>query len=520
MRLTISPRDVKIELARRDFWEFLKITNPDFYRESRWHLKEFAKVLQDFWERKLKSPDGSIAKILIINLPPRMGKSYTLTNFCSWVLGKSMHEEDRRVERIITISYSDEMATDFSRFCRDNISAEKSTPTDIVFGDIFQRNQGSERVPIQIAKGDGAAKKWALEGEFFNYLGAGFGGQITGKGASIGVIDDPVKNREEAYNENTLEFIWNFYKNTFRSRIENGGLQIINHTRWRNEDLAGRIVEKYGDKVYIHKRSIMENEKRGQVPIIDDHGTVLRHEERTVGGKLLCEELCDLENFYDLQSTIDEDIFRANYFQEPLDLQGRMYPKFTTYDVSQKLPFGEIKNYTDTADKGVDYLCSINYLQVGRQAYVTDILYTDEAMEYTEGETAALLHHGKVMLARIESNNGGRSFARAVARILKEEYHNHLCNVTWFSQSKNKEARILTHSSWLQNNFILPSNWAKRWPKYYKAMVSHQKEGKNKHDDAPDASTGVCEQFQPTGGMPIFNPKSRKKSKKGFKRWQ
>jgi len=515
--VSVDLRQARLELARRSFWEYLKLKDPEFYKPHRWHLEEFANILQRFWEKKLTTPCGKTAKMLIINLPPRMGKSYTLTNFCAWVLGKSKHEKHLRMERIITISYNDDMATDFSRFCRDNISQEKNRASDIVFGDIFQDEFGD---PVSIGKGDGAAKKWALKGEFFNYLGAGFKGQITGKGATLGIIDDPVKNREEAYNENTLEYIWQFYKNTFRSRIENGGLQIINHTRWRNEDLAGRLIEKYGDEIYIHKRCIMENETRGRVAIKDDAGNVLRHEEKTVGGKLLCKDLCDLENFMDLQEAIDEDIFRANYFQEPLDLQGCLYKNFATYKAGMVLPEGRICNYTDTADQGKDDLCSIIYKEVGRQAFVLDVYFTKDGMDITEEETARFLHFNNVAWAKVESNSGGRGFARSVERLLKTVYNNHKCVISWFHQNKNKEARILTQSAWLQKNLVFPDNWAKRWPRYYKAMKGYQKNGENTHDDAPDGSTGVCEQFQPTGGMPTFNPTKKLVNRKRFRRWQ
>lgn len=519
-QITIDIRQAKCELARRVFWEYLKLKDPEFYRESRPHLKEFAGILQNFWERKLKSPDGKTAKILIVNLPPRMGKSYTLTNFCSWVLGRSWVDPDRRAEKIITISYNDDMATDFSRYCRDNIIEESINPADITFSDVFQReiyNGQMERCTI--SRGDGGAKKWALTGEFFSYLGAGFKGQITGKGASIGIIDDPIKNRDEAYNENTLEYIWNFYKNTFRSRIESGGLRIVNHTRWRSEDLAGRILEEFGDTCYVHKRCIVENEKRRRVEVKDDNGRVLRVEEKTVGGDLLCEELCNWEDFYDFQATIDEDIFRANYFQEPLDMQGALYAPFKTYT---KIPEhkGKIGCYIDTADTGDNYLCGFAYYEVGRQAYIIDALYTMDGMTQTEPETAQFLHYNKVNLANIEANNGGGGFKRNVERILRNDYNNHSCIMSGFTQSKNKITRILTHSAWCNKNIFFPAGWEKRWPKLHKALTSYQKEGKNKLDDAPDALTGVAEQFQPSGGMPIFNPRKRKKNYRSFAKWQ
>ncbi len=78
------------------------------------------------------------------------------------------------------------------------------------------------------------------------------------------------------------------------------------------------------------------------------------------------------------------DIASANYQQEPIDLKGRLYTSFKTY--SGGLPqFKEIRNYTDTADTGGDYLCSINYgVTFANEAYVLDVLYTKEPMEVTE----------------------------------------------------------------------------------------------------------------------------------------
>ena len=67
--------------------------------------------------------------------------------------------------------------------------------------------------------------------------------------------------------------------------------------------------------------------------------------------------------------------------------------------------------------------------------------------------------------------------------------------VKWFHQSANKIARILSNSAWVQEHIYMPINWRYKWPEYYKDMMRYQKEGKNKHDDAPDATTGVAEQF-------------------------
>lgn len=89
-------------------------------------------------------------------------------------------------------------------------------------------------------------------------------------------------------------------------------------------------------------------------------------------------------------------------------------------------------------------MCSINYgVTFANEAYILDVLYTKEPMEITELATAKMLHQGKVNKARIESNNGGRSFARNVRRILEQEFGSNLTVIKWFSQSKNQGCKNL-----------------------------------------------------------------------------
>ena len=110
-----------------------------------------------------------------------------------------------------------------------------------------------------------------------------------------------------------------------------------------------------------------------------------------------------------------------------------------------------------------------------------------------------------VNLAKIESNNGGRSFARRVREILAEKYGSNFTTVKWFHQSNNKEARILSNSTWVMEHIYFPSDWHIRFPEYYKAMTTYQREGRNKHDDAPDATTGIAEMMnRKKGGLSIL----------------
>lgn len=458
--------EAKLELARRDFWEYCKLLAPDFYNEDREHLKTLCYTLQYLFEGKLLKSDRTPYKRLMINMPPQHGKSRTLVNFCDWVLGKNQNE------RIITASYNDVLAGDFAKYTRDGITEQKNTDEQIVFSDIFPN--------VRLKFGSKSYFNWALEGQHFNYLGAGVGGSITGKGGTILIVDDPIKSAEEAMNEETLDRIWRWYTGTFLSRVSaEGGLpiEIFNMTRWSKKDPCGRILEgPEKDEWFVLQFKAYNEETK----------------------KMLCPSLLSKERYDSLSRLMVKEIFLANYNQEPIDLQGKLYQSFKTYidiprDDKGNSLLESIKNYTDTADEGDDYLCSICFGTYKGDAYILDLIYTKEPMEITEPATAKMLFDNNVREAHIESNNGGRGFARAVEKLLWEKHHTKSCFVKWFHQSANKRSRILTNSSTVQNNIYFPVNWKDKWPEYYDAMYSYQKEGKNANDDAPDATTGVAE---------------------------
>jgi predicted phage terminase large subunit-like protein len=97
--------------------------------------------------------------------------------------------------------------------------------------------------------------------------------------------------------------------------------------------------------------------------------------------------------------------------------------------------------------------------------------------------------------ADIESNNGGRGFSRSVERILKKDHRSSRVIINAFHQSKNKKARILSNATWVMEHIYFPKNWKDKFPEYYDAINKYQKEGKNLHDDAPDATTGIAEKI-------------------------
>lgn len=492
-KLLMLLREKQIRASRVSFWEFCKWADDvEFYRDDRWHLHFYCEMLQALYERRLCKAyfydlcknicpdwfmkafdfshlrDDVVYTKLMINMPPRMGKSRTLVNFCKWVLGQDI------TNKIMTCSYNDDMAQEFSRYTRDGISEEQFYPHDIVFSNIFPGTQ--------IKKGDASYKKWALEGNFFNYLGAGTGGSITGKGGNITIVDDPIKDAEQAFNETALDKLWLWYTGTFKSRAEEidgvPPIEIVNHTRWSDKDICGRILS---------------NEREAS------EWFVLRLEAYyDQFNELLCPSLLSWDRYESLRRNVDRIIFIANYHQKETAGEGKLYKNLKTYediprDVEGSPLFVGIINYTDTADEGDDFLASIVGGEYNGEVYVLDVLYTQQGMEITEPLTADLLANNAVQLAMIESNNGGRGFARNVERILWERFQTRKIAVNWHHQTKNKKARILTNATYIMNHFYFPADWHERWPEFYKAITSYLREGKNKHDDGPDALTGLAE---------------------------
>lgn len=446
-------RGAQCELARREFFFYCHLKAPDFYKEDRKYLVDLCKAFQDF----VQSDD----EVMVVNEPPRHGKSRTAGLLVEWVLGNDQSQ------KIMTGSYNETLSTMFSKNVRNDIMEEKADQNRIVFSDIFPG--------VRIKRGDGAMNLWSLEGGYNNYLATSPTGTATGFGASLLIIDDLIKNAEEANNELTKEKHWSWFTDTMLSRLEEGGKIIIIMTRWASDDLAGRALDHFKESGARIRHISMK--------ALQDDGT------------MLCDEVLSRKSYEAKIKAMGADIASANYQQEPIDLKGRLYTSFKTY--SGELPqFKEIRNYTDTADTGDDYLCSINYgVTFSNEAYVLDVLYTKEPMEVTEPATARILKKDKVNVADIESNNGGRGFARNVERILQQELHSNHTIIRWFSQNKNKQARIYSNSSWVIQHIYYPKDWRNRWPEYYDAMVKYQKEGKNKHDDAPDATTGIAEKI-------------------------
>jgi predicted phage terminase large subunit-like protein len=444
-------KQAKLELARRSIWEYSKLRHPDFYKEDREYLKTICKEIQDFIEQKDKV-------FLLLNMPPRHGKSFTVKNSVEWLFGHNPKL------KILTGSYNEILSGIFATQVRNTIQEEK-TDNRIVYSDIFPNTK--------IKYGEASAKLWALEGqEEKSYLATSPTGTSTGLGADIVIIDDLIKNDMEAYNELTLEKHWSWFTNTILSRLEgNDWKVIIVMTRWSENDLAGRLLQsEYKNLV-----------KQISFPVVQEDGS------------MLCDEIMNRQTYELKIKEMNQDIAEANYNQELIDMKNRLYGEFKIW---QELPkYNKKSNYTDTADTGSDYFCSINYIEYEKEVYITDILFTQESMDITEDKCADLLYLNDVNEAIFESNNGGRYFSKKVADRIKQKYNSNKCVIRPKVQRNNKESRILANATWVNEHIYMPFNWQHKYPEFYKHIKNFMRKGKNEHDDGADVLTAIAEQI-------------------------
>lgn len=293
------------------------------------------------------------------------------------------------------------------------------------------------------------------------------------------VIDDPLK-ADDAASDLIRERINQRFENTIRNRVNSRRTPIIIiMQRLHEHDLCGYLQEIEPDTWTVLSLPVIQTD-----PETGEEYALwpMKH---------------NLEELYKLRE-INPVVFETQYMQNPIPIEGLMYHEFRTYQ-NIELPSGHEASqrwcYVDTADTGSDYLCAICFINTPELIYIIDILYTQEPMEKTEVLLAKMLTENSISECLIESNNGGRQFARNVKSKVRAGLHNFKTVIHTFTQTKNKAARIFSNSALVNSDVAFPANWDKKWREFYNAITTYRKNNKRKstHDDAPDALTGVIE---------------------------
>lgn len=444
-----------------------------YMNSARYILGEHHRMIFNALDKVVK---GETRK-LIINIGPRYGK----TEICSKMFvayGLALNPQ----AKFLHLSYSGELTQENSMAVRDILGSE-------YFTNLFD---------ARIKFGDNKKSKWSTEQGGGMYATSTLG-QITGFGAGrvekdddyniddidkftatfnpdsfsgAIVIDDPIRP-EDALSDNIREQVNRRFETTIRNRVNSRKTPIIIiMQRLHEHDLCG-----YLQKVEPNEWEVLS------IPVIqyDSDG----NERALWPYKHSLEELHKMEE-------VSSFVFQTQYMQNPKPMEGLLYRPFKTYELLSNDGKGVLCNYTDSADTGEDYLCSICYVERPEGNYVTGILYTQKPMEYTEQALATMLSLNKTEHCTIESNNGGRTFRRNVEKICRTEGN---ADTVFYdlTQKENKQVRLFTKANEVNNMTYFPADWERRWPEFANHIKSFRRVGRNAHDDAEDTLTGCYE---------------------------
>lgn len=251
-RLAELAREQARRVARRHLLAFALWTFPGY--EVNWHHRVIARCLTQL-------VFGVITR-LILCVGPRRGKSELASRrLPAFALGVNPDEE------IIATSWGADLATDMSRDTKQIICEDS-------YRELFP---GTTLNPQHVVSDDrqvavNTADRWDVLGHRGKYTSKGIGGGITGKGFSLGIIDDPFKDDEQAQSEAHREKVWRWYKKVFWTRRAPDARIVVMHTRWHEDDLVGRLLHEARTRktaeqwVVVNLREIREDDDNPDDP--------------------------------------------------------------------------------------------------------------------------------------------------------------------------------------------------------------------------------------------------------------
>ena len=305
----------KRELARRHLLAFVMRYEPDYL--AGWVHKQICEELMQFLDDVVakKSPR------LMITMPPRHGKSMLSSQYWpAWAIGKYPWLE------FINTSYAQSLQMDFSRKIQELV---KSDDYHLLFGNlgVTKKNEAIERWSVY----DFDEQKRTGGG----VLAAGIGGPISGRGAHVFLIDDPVKNREEAESVTLRETAKSWYSSTAYTRLAPGAGVVVIQTRWHDDDLSGHLLSEMreAEKEMYEADGTEWPEDADRWKIVDFPAIATQDEKYRLKGEALHPERYDLKALRKIKRTLAPRDWAALYQQNPQVEEGAYFQKkyFKTY---------------------------------------------------------------------------------------------------------------------------------------------------------------------------------------------
>lgn len=393
----------------------------------------------------------------MIFAPPRHGKSELSTRlFPAWYLGR---HPDRFV---ISGSYNADLATDFGRDVRDIVADE-------FYRAVFRN--------VSLRPDTRAANRWHTNKKGI-YVSAGIGTGITGRGAHLGLIDDPFKDRKEAESQAVREAVWNWYTSSFYTRLMPGAAIVITLTRWHDDDLAGRLLKEMntgGDRWTILN-----------LPALAEAGDILGREE----GEALWPDWYPLTTLERIKNAIGSYNWLSLYQQRPVAEEGNIFKK-SWWRYYREIPeFTFVLQSWDTAHEEkteADYSVCTTWGVYQNNAYLID--WFKDKLDYPnlkrKAEAGYVRHKPEAVL--VEDTAAGKPLAR--------EFKKHsVLPVILFRPEGDKVARAHAVTPIIEGGKVFLPEFAFWTQEFIDEMGKFPK---GEHDDTVDSVTQALEYLRP-----------------------
>jgi predicted phage terminase large subunit-like protein len=434
-----------------------------FYMPRRKQLLPLAQALQRLEERKIK--------LLCISMPPGTGKTTIAEFFMAWTGGR--HPE---LSNIIG-SHSNS----FLRGVYDEIMRIVGKHSEYLWQRVFPETRlvGTNAKDLMLDLG--SRKRF---GTFeLSSIGSGNAGKI--RASNVLYVDDLVDGIETALNKDRLDKIWQQYNTDYRQRMIGNAACLVIATRWSVHDPIGRLEDIY------------ENDPQAEFivcPALDENDESNFDYPFGLG--------FTTEFYREQRELMDAPSFKALYMNEPIEREGQLYPP----DMLQRyfeLPDGEpdaIIGVCDTKTTGSDFCVMPIVFQYGNKFYIEDCLCENYAPNVVEANLVSKIEQWNPHMIRFESNVAGGKLASDIQQAVKARGCRTKIETKWTQQ--NKETKILVEAHWVMEHCIFKDDTVlhgDEWREYRKMMqmlTSYSLEGKNKHDDVPDAFAQLSQYIQ------------------------
>lgn len=436
--------------AEDGFWEFCKYMHPDFYSDDKPPLKKLCSIFHGVAIGKYKK--------VLISVFRRFGKSRTTNLFIAWMIAYDINSTFMRN------CYSAPLAIDLSRKTLSILTSENFIKA---FPDIKLDPKMNSKIEWKINNADNTT-----------YFGTGIEGSIIGRGCkTAAILDDPIKNAEEALNDGYIESLELFIETVHNTCIDPSSdcAQIIISTRWSANDPIGQRIDDPSWTTFTFP-ALDENDKSICEAIVSTEKLIeMRNSWINKGFEWMWESMYQCKPITNLISKFSVDELK----------------RFRKQDLPKSNPT-EIVAFLDYANKGSDFLSMPIAYCWGQDRYIVDVVFSDEDSKKLRPIVIKKILAHKPEQVVCETNHGGEEFVERIEEEAGTMFYQLGIELIPQYTNSNKEIRILVRTGEIIETcrFLIDSEQDEQYKKFFNQLTSYGKY-KRGHDDAPDSMAGL-----------------------------